>query len=55
MADPERTANLISACDAVNADAELNSLIDEWHSVPVDIEEPWDEPAADIQQLTTIN
>jgi hypothetical protein len=47
MTDPERTEKLIAACDAVNEDAALNALIDEWHSVPVDIEEPWDLPATD--------
>jgi hypothetical protein len=45
MTDSGRTEKLISACDVVNADAELNALIDEWHSISVDIEEPWDEPA----------
>jgi hypothetical protein len=45
MTDPEQSAKLISACDAVNADAALNSLIDEWQCIPIDIEEPWDQPA----------
>jgi hypothetical protein len=45
MTGPELTAKLISACDAVNADAEWNSLIDDWQALPSDIEEPWDQPA----------
>jgi hypothetical protein len=53
MTDPDRTANLISACDAANADAELNSLIDEWQSIPADIEEPWDQLATNNLQPAT--
>jgi hypothetical protein len=45
MTDPELTAKLISACDDVSADAALNSLIDDWQALPIDIEEPWDQPA----------
>ena len=41
----EREATLIAACDAVNADAELNSLVDEWQAVADPIEEPWDDAA----------
>ena len=36
-------ANLIATCDDINADEELNALVDEWQEVPVEIEEPWDE------------
>jgi hypothetical protein len=42
----EREEALIAACDAVNADAELNTLVDEWQAVNDPIEEPWDESAA---------
>jgi hypothetical protein len=42
----EREEALIAACDAVNADPQLNSLVDEWQAVDDPIEEPWDEPAA---------
>jgi hypothetical protein len=41
----EREDALIAACDAVNADPELNALIDDWQAVSDPIEEPWDEPA----------
>ena len=41
----EREKALISACDAVNADAELNTLVDEWQSASDPVEEPWDESA----------
>ena len=36
---------LIAACEAVNADAVLNALVDEWQAVNDPIEEPWDESA----------
>ena len=42
----EREEALIAACDAVNADVELNALVDDWQAVRDVIEEPWDEPAA---------
>jgi hypothetical protein len=42
----EREAALIAACDAVNADAKLNAVVDEWQAVDDAIEEPWDESAA---------
>jgi hypothetical protein len=42
----EREEALIAACDAVNADAVLNALVDEWQAVNDPIEEPWDESAA---------
>lgn len=42
----EREDALIAACDAVNADPELNALVDDWQAVNDRIEEPWDEPAA---------
>jgi hypothetical protein len=41
----EREDALIAACDAVNADPELNALMDDWQAVSDPIEEPWDEPA----------
>jgi hypothetical protein len=41
----EREDALIAACDAVNADPELNALVDDWQAVSDPIEEPWDEPA----------
>ncbi len=42
----EREDALVAACDAVNADPQLNALMDEWQAVDDPIEEPWDEPAA---------
>ena len=42
----EREDALIAACDAVNADPELNALVDEWQAVNDPIEEPWDESAS---------
>ena len=42
----EREEALIAACDAVNADAALNVLVDECQAVIDPIEEPWDESAA---------
>ena len=42
----EREEALIAACDAVNADAGLNALVDEWQSASDPVEEPWDEPAS---------
>ena len=42
----EREEALISACDAVNADSELNALVDELQALNDPIEEPWDESAA---------
>ena len=42
----EREAALIAACDAVNADAALNALVDDWQAITDPIEEPWDESAA---------
>jgi hypothetical protein len=36
---------LIAACDAVNADPELNELMEDWQAAGDPIEEPWDEPA----------
>jgi hypothetical protein len=39
----DREAALIAACDAVNADPELNALIDDWQAVIDPILEPWDE------------
>ena len=41
----EREEALIAACDAVNADPELNLLMDDWQAAADPIEEPWDEPA----------
>jgi len=41
----EREDALIAACDAVNADPELNALMDDWQAAGDPIEEPWDEPA----------
>ncbi len=42
----EREEALIAACEAVNADAELNTMIDDWQSASDPVEEPWDEPVA---------
>lgn len=42
----DREDSLIAACDAVNADAALNTLVDEWQAVSDAIEEPWDDAAA---------
>ncbi len=42
----EREEALIAACDAVNADSELNALVDELQALNDPIEEPWDESAA---------
>jgi hypothetical protein len=42
----EREVALIAACDAVNADPQLNVLVDQWQAVSDPIEEPWDELAA---------
>lgn len=42
----EREDALIAACDAVNADPALNTLVDEWQAVNDRIEEPWDESAS---------
>jgi hypothetical protein len=39
----EREDALIAACDAVNADPELNALMNDWQAVGDPIEEPWDE------------
>jgi hypothetical protein len=41
----EQEDALIAACDAVNADPELNALVDDWLAVNDPIEEPWDELA----------
>ena len=38
-------AELIAACQAVNADEELNQLVDDWQAVNDPIEEPWDDAA----------
>jgi len=38
-------AEIIAACDAVNADPELNELMEDWQAASDPIEEPWDEPA----------
>ncbi|MDQ2925778.1 MAG: hypothetical protein M3R43_09520 [Acidobacteriota bacterium] len=42
----EQEEALAAACDAVNADPELNALIDDWQAFSDPIEEPWVEPAA---------
>ena len=42
----EREAALAAACDAVNADAKLNSLVDDWQAITDPVEEPWDDAAA---------
>ena len=42
----EQEDALIAACDAVNADSELNALVDELQDLNDPIEEPWDESAA---------
>ncbi len=42
----QREDALAAACDAVNADTKLNSLVDEWQTVNDPIEEPWDDAAA---------
>jgi Arc/MetJ family transcription regulator len=39
----EREAVLIAACDAVNADSDLNKLVDEWQAANDPIAEPWDD------------
>jgi len=41
----EQDAELVAACDAVNADPELNALMDDWQAASDPIEEPWNEPA----------
>lgn len=41
----EREQALIAVCDAVNADPQLNELINDWQMVNDPIEEPWDGPA----------
>lgn len=41
-----REEDLIAACDAVNADSELNALVEELQSMNDPIEEQWDESAA---------
>jgi hypothetical protein len=33
------------ACEAANADDELNALMDDWQAAGDPIKEPWDEPA----------
>jgi hypothetical protein len=42
----DREAALIAACDAVNADPELNALVDDWQAANDPIAEPWDEGIA---------
>ena len=42
----DRENALAAACDAVNADAKLNALVEEWQAVNDPIEEPWDDAAA---------
>jgi hypothetical protein len=39
----DRESALIAACDAVNADPELKTLVDDWQAVIDPILEPWDE------------
>jgi hypothetical protein len=39
----EREEVLIAACDAVNADAALNELVDDWQAVSDPIDELWTE------------
>lgn len=42
----DRESALAAACDAVNEDAKLNKLVDDWQSINDPIEEPWDDAAA---------
>jgi hypothetical protein len=42
----QRDRILIEACEAVNADPELNRLTEDWQSAIDPIEEPWDESAS---------
>jgi hypothetical protein len=42
----QREQSLAAACDAVNADAQLNSLTDEWQAIIDPIEEPWNDSTA---------